>query len=175
MRFDVAASLAIIVILVGGSVWLSSNLDRMPRTTAAVAAAMRVHSDLPILIEAYADPVAREEDRIEHFSVCLRSSEPIDFERLNDLFADTVVRSVPVQTCRSERGKSETPMFTHFTHWFDQRGERAWHLVVSQVDCRSSKQCSVKLDDWHRGQLYVVEEIEGVWTVIDTDRHRIPR
>ena len=173
MRFGDFFVIAITLVLLGTSVWLTSGTKHRPIATAAAAAAMKSHGNLPIWIEAYADSAARIEDQLEYVPLCVDSAEPLDFDQLQNLFAETVILPVPIDTCRSKKVKSEDPMFAFFTHWFDQNKETALQLEVSKINCPSRSRCILDLDDWHVGIRYTVDEIDGVWTVTDANNRRI--
>ncbi len=162
MRLGSAALISAIVVSIGVSVWLTSDLERRPMITAAAHAAIRANLDL--LIDAYADQSARDADSIESVTLCLHSREPLDFDRLNVLFADTVIRPVTIHICDSERVESNDAMFAYFLHWFDERGERAFAMSIPKIRCPTASRCIVDIHESGRSLRYTVEEIDDVWT-----------
>jgi len=98
-------------------------------------------------------------------TLCADSKEPLDFDRLKLLLADTVIRPVTAEICHSERVESNDAMFAYFEHWYDERGERASLMYIPKIHCPTASLCIVNIYEWGQGSRYTVDEIDGEWTV----------
>ncbi len=171
MKLASVALISAIVGLIGVTVWLTSDLERRPMITNAAHAAIRVNQEL--MIAVYSDQSARDDDGIEYVSYCVDSQDPLDFDRLRSLLADTIIRPVTVETCDSVRVESNDAMFAYFVHWHDSRGARSALIHIPKISCPSATRCIVDIYVWEGRSKYTVEKVSGEWAAKEQELGRV--
>ena len=160
------ALLAAVAAFVAGGVWLSATIDRRPKVSEAVAAAIR--ADLAWYIEGATEQVASKGPAPEIVTICLQSDEPLDYALLADRLAGTFIRAVPVADCKSKTVEGDFGMFSAMTYWFDENGARADMRAVERVLCSTPRRCVVDINSLGAGNTYEVRRLHKGWKVTKT-------
>jgi len=150
--------------LVGGGVWLSWQLDRVPSMTAATDAALRIYD--PILFEVATPETARAEG-IDYWSLCLDATFRVDIDQLAELLSDTALRAFDANDCIAERVPVESGFSkdSYVLHWHDPNGRSAFYYFVRNVHCINRSKCRLEIGGDTRVFDVTAEEIDRVWTV----------
>lgn len=162
------ATLSMITGLVAGAVWLSALLDRKPKVTEVVSAAIK--AEMVWFIEFYENPAERKAVDLEPVLLCIASKEPLDFALLADQLSGTFLQPLPVAKCTSRTVEGDFGMFSAMTYWFDETGEEAGMLVIEAVRCPTSRRCIVDINTVGSGMRHEIEKTGDDWAVTKSDR-----
>lgn len=157
------ATLTVLLGVVSGAVWLSSEVDGIAADGAgAVSAALVAELGEFIDESELKNPPA---DMVGDLSLCLDAKTEIDLADVDRDLAGTLIRVIPAKRCTSKTVEGDYGMFTALTTWYDESGKEAGHLEIEAVQCQSVRSCLVDIDSHGSGMRYEVERVGDRWSV----------
>ena len=147
--------------LIAGAVWFSGEVDRIAvDEPGAVSAAIIAHLDDYIDEDELKRP---PEHTVGDLVLCLSAEIPLDVAAVEGALSGTLIRVVPANDCTSKTVEGDFGMFTAMTTWFDELGDEAGHLEITNVRCPSVTRCLVDIDSVGAGMTYEVRRSGEGW------------
>jgi hypothetical protein len=155
------ATLTVLLGIVGGAVWVSSNVDGVAADEAgAVSAALVAELGEFIDESKLTNP---PEEMVGDLALCLDTNIDLDVAAVDRDLSGTLIRVIPAERCTSKTVEGDFGMFTAMTTWFDEHGDEAVHLEVTNVRCPSVTRCLVDIDSLGAGMTYEVRRSGEGW------------
>ena len=149
--------------LITGAVWFSGEVDQIAADEpGAVATAIVAQLKDYIDEDQLTLPPGH---KVGDLVLCLSADIPLDVAAVEDALSGTLIRAVPATDCTSKTVLGNFGMFTAMTTWFDERGEEAGHLKITNMRCPSVTRCLVDVDSVGAGMTYEARRSGEVWSV----------
>lgn len=161
-RGSLAALLAITV-AVAGTVWFSGEIDGVAADKEGAVAAAILASFGDYIDEAQLRHPSKQQ--VGDMVLCLDAEITLDMVAVQRALSRTIIRTIPARNCANKTVEGDFGMFTAMTTWFDENGEEAGHLLITNVRCPTGTRCLVDIDSVGAGMTYEARRSGTSWSV----------